>query len=502
MAQFVPVAACDIVIFGATGDLTRRKLLPALFHRDRDGQLSGDTRIIGVSRSARDDAAFVQLVRDSLERFLKPGELQEEVWARFSQRLSYFAVDVTTDGDWPALAAAVLAPAPRVRVYYLATSPNLFGPTALKLAQFDLVHPHSRIVLEKPLGSDLASARAVNDEVGRVFSEEQIFRIDHYLGKETVQNLLALRFGNSLFEPLWRRGTVNHVQITVAEDIGVGTRGQFYDDVGALKDMVQNHLLQLLCLVAMEAPSSLDHEQIRGEKIKVLQALRPITRAEVATETVRGQYAAGAIDGAAVPGYAQDLEDAGDHDGSGGPSQSETFVAIKAQIDNWRWANVPFYLRTGKRLATKTSQIVIQFNPVAHSIFPEAAGKVEANRLTIRLQPNEGVMLSLMTKQPGPGGFELRSLPLNLSFSDVFELRYPDAYERLLMEVIRGNPALFMRRDEVEAAWQWIDQIRAGWEADSTPLVPYLAGSWGPTEAAMLLDRDGRSWRNNAPGSG
>lgn len=487
MAKFVPAEPFDIVIFGGTGDLARRKLLPALYHRDLDGQLSPDSRIIGVSRRELSDDEFAGFVRESLEQHLKEGEFQAETWERFATRLHYRGLDVETPDGWTGLAEMLDGPEERVRVYYMATSPSLFGPVAEQLARSGLVHERSRIVLEKPVGQDLASATAINDAVGAVFDEEQIFRIDHFLGKETVQNLLAIRFGNSIFARLWECSAIDHVQITVAESLGVGTRGDFYDRTGALRDMVQNHLLQLLCLVAMEPVRSLNHHEIRDEKLKVLRALRPITAADVKRETVRGQYRAGAVDGQAVPAYVEELE-------QGTASNRETFVALKAQIDNWRWANTPFYLRTGKRLPMKSSEIVIQFAPVAHRIFPEASGELTPNQLVIRLQPNEGVMLSLMSKEPGPGGFEMHSLPLNLSFNEAFDLRYPDAYERLLMEVIRGNPALFMRRDEVEAAWSWIDGIVDGWEQARLPVQTYPAGTWGPPQSLVLLDRDGRSW--------
>ncbi|MEO0972724.1 MAG: glucose-6-phosphate dehydrogenase [Pseudomonadota bacterium] len=486
MAKFVPVEPFDLVIFGGTGDLAMRKLLPSLYHRDVDHQITPDSRIIAVSRREMSHDAFIDMVREALHKFLPAGDFDAGVWQRFSARLSYHAVDVMEEGGWDSFAAAVQAHGDRVRVFYLATAPQLFGPVASAVGAHGLVHSQTRIVLEKPVGHDLASARQVNDEVGRVFSEDQVYRIDHYLGKESVQNLLALRFSNSLFEPLWRRGTVDHVEITVAEEIGVGTRGEFYDRTGALVDMVQNHLLQLLCLVAMEPPAGLEPGQIRGEKLKVLRALRPIAELEVESRTVRGQYRRGAIRGEAVPGYREETSIA--------ESDTETFVGIKAQIDSWRWAQVPFYLRTGKRLPMKTSHIVIQFSPVAHSIFPPQTGRPVPNQLTIRLQPDEGVTLSLMTKEPGPGGFNLRSLPLNLSFSEHTHLRYPDAYERLLMEVMRGNQALFMHREEVEAAWGWIDSIRGGWESRGQHVVPYAAGTWGPTDSALLIGRDERRW--------
>jgi len=489
MAQFVPADPFDLVIFGGTGDLSQRKLLPALFHRDRDGQFSDDSRIFAVSRGEMAREQFTAFVHDALQQHLADNEFDEAAWQRFAQRLHYTRLDVTTAEGWAELGSALSSEPDHIRVFYLATLPSLYGSTASNLSQAGLVNERSRIVLEKPVGSDFTSARAINDEVGRVFEESQVYRIDHYLGKETVQNLAALRFANSLFEPLWRHAAVDHVQITVAEDLGAGNRAEFYERTGALRDMVQNHMLQLLCLVAMEPPISLDHEELRNEKIKVLKALRPITPDNVKQVTVRGQYASGAVGGEVVKSYQDELE-------QDEPSDTETFVAIKAEIDNWRWADTPFYLRTGKRLARKSSEIVLQFRPVGHSIFPADSGELEPNRLVIRLQPNEGVQLSIVTKEPGPGGFRLRSLPLNLSFSDTYQVRYPDAYERLLMEVLRGNPALFMHREEVERAWRWIDGIIDSWQRSRMKVQDYVSGTWGPTDAVRLLDRDGREWRN------
>ena len=486
MAQLLPVDVFDLIIFGGSGDLAMRKLLPALYHRDRDGQFTGDSRIVAVGRAALSRKAYLEQVERALRDNLADGEFDAGHWRTFSSRIKYVKADAMKHADWGPFIKILSGKEDRIRVVYLATAPSLFGPIATGLRENGLITANSRIVLEKPLGRDLESASDINDEVGACFAENQIYRIDHYLGKETVQNLLALRFANSLFEPLWRRGAVDHVQITVAEDLGVGGRIDFYDRVGALRDMVQNHLLQLVCLTAMEAPSSLHHDAVRDEKIKVLRALRPIGLESVRTSTVRGQYAAGAINGKTVAGYDEEL--------NGIESSTETFVALKVEIDNWRWSNVPFYLRTGKRLQSKHSEIVIQFQDVPHSIFPEQQFNIAPNRLTIRLQPDEGVKLSLMAKEPGPGGFELRAVSLDLSFEETFGLRYPDAYERLLMEVLRGNPALFMRRDEVDAAWQWIDSIIAGWAESRQSVESYVAGSWGPTASTVMLDRDGRSW--------
>ena len=486
MAKLIPVDVFDLVIFGGTGDLAMRKLLPALYHRDRDGQFSGNSRIIAASRGAISRDEFLKRVEDSLRANLVAGEFDDVHWHTFRNRIHYVQADAYDHDSWTALASMLDEFPDRTRVAYLATAPGLFGPFAEGLRRNNLITDRSRIVLEKPVGHDHASALEINNAVGDCFAESQVFRIDHYLGKETVQNLLALRFGNSLFEPLWRRGAVDHVQITVAEDLGVGGRVDYYDEIGALRDMVQNHLLQLVCMVAMEAPSSLDDDAVRDEKMKVLRALRPISGENVKTNSVRGQYTAGAIDGTPVDGYCDEL--------SGNASTTETFVALKLEIDNWRWSNVPFYVRTGKRLKAKHSEIVVQFQEVPHSIFPEQTYDVAPNRLLIRLQPDEGVRLSVMAKEPGPGGFDLRPVSLHLSFEETFGIRYPDAYERLLMEVLRGNPALFMRRDEVESAWRWIDTIIEGWSDRKQKVESYVAGSWGPTASSMLLDRDGRSW--------
>lgn len=487
MAKLIPVNAFDLIIFGGTGDLARRKLLPAMYHRDRDGQLPASSRIIAVGRRHIERADYVGLVEQALKDSLGAGEYDPEQWQTFASRIHYSTADALDHSTWEGLKELLSGAEDRIRVIYLATAPALFGPIAAGLRSNNLITDHIRIVLEKPVGRDSESARAINDEVGTCLAEDQIFRIDHYLGKETVQNLLALRFGNSLFEPLWRRGAIDHVQITVAEDLGVGNRIEFYDGTGALRDMVQNHMLQLVCLVAMEAPASLRHDSVRDEKLKILRALKPIGVNDVKANTVRGQYAAGAIDGSPVPGYVDEL--------SSEASVTETFVALKLEIANWRWSNVPFYLRTGKRLKEKHSEIVVQFQDVPHSIFQGLKYDIAPNRLVIRLQPDEGVKLGVMAKEPGPGGFDLRPVSLDLSFEETFGIRYPDAYERLLIEVIRGDPALFMRRDEVEAAWHWVDQIIAGWEESRHKVESYVAGSWGPTASSVLLDRDGRVWQ-------
>lgn len=483
-AQFVPVTAFDLIVFGAAGDLSLRKLIPSLFHRWRDNQIPPQSKIIGVSRTAMETQAFRDLALDSFRKFHPNESIDEAEWGEFAELLSYCALDaVNPDADWSALRAFLKESGDKQRVYYLALPPALYGAVSANIVAAGLKSEGARIVLEKPIGKNLASAREINEAVGAVFGEESIFRIDHYLGKETVQNLIVLRFMNSLFEPVWNANAIDHVQITVAESIGAGSRASYYDTSGALRDMVQNHMLQLLCLVAMEPPLDLEPDTLRDEKIKVLRALRPITKETVRKTTVRGQYEKGAVGGVLAESYAEEL---------GRASETETFVAVKAHIDNWRWKGVPFYLRTGKRMATRYSEIVVQFKDVAHALVND--GPLPPTRMVIRLQPDEGVKLLLVTKDPGPGGMRLRYVPLNLSYAEHFEARYPDAYERLLMAVVRGDLGLFMRRDEVEAAWRWVDDILDAWTTDATPIHFYPAGADGPSQAAMLLDRDGREW--------
>lgn len=484
--RIIPVENFDLVVFGATGDLAQRKLLPALFHRDQQGQIPPGARIIGASRRAMTNEAFHAFADAAIRAHVPADQLAGDVMDRFLARLSYVAVDASRDADWDDLAAALGDSADRIRVFYLAVGPDLFGPICERLGSHGLVTPLARVVIEKPLGKSGASAKAVNDAIGRVFAEPQIYRIDHYLGKETVQNLMALRFANALFEPIWNSAHIDHVQITVAETLGVEGRAGYYDTAGALRDMVQNHILQLLCLVAMEPPASIAANDLRDEKLKVLKALRPITGDAVGNVTVRGQYRAGAADGGAVKGYLEELGSTS--------SKTETFVAIKAEIENWRWAGVPFYLRTGKRLPSRVSEIVVSFKPVPHSIFGSAAGPIISNRLVLRLQPDEGVKLWIMIKDPGPGGMRLSHVPLDMTFAEAFDVRNPDAYERLLMDVVRGSQTLFMRRDEVEAAWTWIDPVLESWAASPDLPKAYTAGTWGPSAAVALIERDGRTW--------
>lgn len=492
VSRVISVESFDFVIFGGTGDLARRKLLPALYQRDRAGQIVGDTRIIGTARGKLTQEAYIQMAREAIESFVKPAERDEAGLEAFLKRLHYVSVDAGGENGWKDLATALKGPKDRIRVFYMATSPDIFGAICSQLGSHGLVTPASRVVVEKPVGKSLESANVVNDAVGKVFNEQQIYRIDHYLGKETVQNLMALRFANALFEPVWNAAHIDHVQITVAEAIGVEGRGGYYDTAGALRDMVQNHILQLLCLVAMEPPSAFEADAVRDEKLKILKSLKPIDEATVANLTVRGQYDAGASAEGAVPGYLEEIEKT--------ESNTETFVAIKAEIGNWRWAGVPFYLRSGKRLAQRVSEIVIAFRPIPHSIFDGSAGPIAANQLVIRLQPDEGVKLQIMIKDPGPGGMRLRNVPLDMSFAEAFSVRNPDAYERLVMDVVRGNPTLFMRRDEVEAAWQWVDPILDAWAQSGAPPKLYRSGTWGPTAAVALIERDGRTWHEDSAG--
>jgi glucose-6-phosphate 1-dehydrogenase len=488
MAQFIPVKTFDCVVFGATGDLTLRKLMPALYRRFRDSQIPSDSRVIAAARSELSADEYRRRVVEGLRRLVPPAELNDALIETFCDRISYVQLDGASGAGWDGLVEMLARYPDRIRVYYLATSPDLYGPICRNLRNFELVTPASRVVLEKPIGHDLASARAINDEVGEIFTEHQTFRIDHFLGKETVQNLMVLRFANSIFERLWNTDVIDHVQITVAETVGVEGRAGYYDKSGALRDMVQNHLLQLLCLLAMEPPVSLDADAVRDEKLKVLRALKPMEAHEIGASTVRGQYTQGIAEGRQVPSYVTDL---------GAPSRTETFVALKTEVRSWRWAGVPFYLRTGKRLPQKVSQIVVQFRAVPFSIFPREISDLQPNKLVVKLQPDEGMRLNLMTKDPGPGGLRLRPGWLNISFEEAFGVRYPDAYERLLLDAVRGNTTLFMRRDEVEAAWAWVEPILEAWAASADPPRLYPAGTWGPTAAIALIERDGRTWHED-----
>ncbi|MEZ0496589.1 glucose-6-phosphate dehydrogenase [Sphingomonas sp. IW22] len=480
-------AVGKLLLFGATGDLSQRMLLPSLYGLHADGLLPKGLTITGTARSEQDDDAFRDFTRTALDTFLAEDRKDADMIDSFLARLQYQPLDASTLEGFDDLARKIGDISGGLAIF-LSTAPWLFGPTIKGLQSAGLAGDNVRIGLEKPLGKDLETSREINDIVVAGFPEERTFRIDHYLGKETVQNILALRFGNSMFEPIWNARGIDHVQITISETVGLEGRAGYYDEVGALRDMVQNHMLQLLALIAMEPPARFDGTAIRDEKVKVLRSLRPIAVEDVPHHTVTGQYDAGAVKGEIVRGYDEEL---------GKDSRTETFVALKAHVDNWRWQGVPFYLRTGKRMPERRSEIVIQFKPVPHSIFAERGGMLRPNILAIRLQPEEYVRLLVMAKQPGLDreGVRLREVPLNLSLDTEFAgTRRRIAYERLLLDLIEGDPTLFVRRDEVEAQWQWIDAIRAGWDANDVKPKPYPSGSWGPSSSIALTERDGVTW--------
>ena len=477
-----------LLLFGATGDLSHRMLLPSLYGLHAEGLLPADLAIVATARSDLDDAAFRATAIEALAEHVPADFFDRVIADKFVERFTYVALDATQPAGFAKLAERI-DPAQGLAIF-LSTAPSLFKATIDGLVGAGLTGERVRLALEKPLGNDLASSREINDAVAAAFPEERTFRIDHYLGKETVQNLLALRFGNSLFEPLWTGAHIDHVQITVAETVGLEGRGDYYDGAGALRDMVQNHMLQLLALVAMEPPADFDATAVRDEKVKVLRSLRPIRADEVADRAVTGQYRDGAVDGAPVRAYTDEL---------GHASTTETFVALKAQVDNWRWAGVPFYLRTGKRMPDRKTEIFIQFKCVPHSMFAKRGAKTTPNKLIIAIQPEENIRLMVMAKTPGldRDGIRLREVPLDVGLDNAFaDKRRRIAYERLLLDLIAGDPTLFVRRDEVEAQWQWIDGVRAAWaEAGATPKI-YSAGSWGPSAAIALTERDGVHWHD------
>ncbi|MDZ4093424.1 MAG: glucose-6-phosphate dehydrogenase [Paracoccaceae bacterium] len=479
VSRVIPVDPFDLVIFGGTGDLAHRKILPGLYRRFWAGQIPADSRIIGAARSVMDDKAFRAQALLAIEEFVSDDKRDAAVIAQFLDRVHYVAIDAKGEGGWAALQGMMRPDV--VRAFYFSVAPSLFGDLAERLHKHGIADAQSRIVVEKPFGRDLATAKALNATLALHFAEAQIYRIDHYLGKETVQNLMAVRFANILFEPLWKSEYVDHVQITVAETVGVDGRGAYYDTSGAMRDMVQNHLMQLLCLIAMEPPYHFDPDAVRDEKLKVIRALDPVSPDDI----VRGQYLAGG----GQAGYVEHSEDPA--------SKTESYIALKVNVSNWRWKGTPFYLRTGKRLRARASEIAITFREPPHSIFDDATGWRE-NVLVIRLQPNEGMNLMVMIKEPGPGGMRLVQVPLDMSFATALGEEgndIPDAYERLIMDVIRGNQTLFMRGDEVEAAWSWTDPIIKGWEERGDKPQGYDPGSSGPEDALMLMHHDGRRWR-------
>lgn len=480
-------AICDFAIFGILGDLSRRKLLPSLYELDKAGHLHYDTRILGVARHDLSQEEFTAKMEEALNTFCE-GELLPEVKNRLLARLHYVLINIDKPEDYKNL-ARISNDKERTLVNYFSVAPFLFDDICQGLDHAGLTGKRVRVVLEKPIGRDLVSSQEINDVVSRVFNEEQIYRIDHYLGKETVMNLLALRFANSIFTTNWDHNTIDHVQITVAEEVGIEGRWGYFDKSGQLRDMVQNHLMQILTLVAMEPPVNMDGDSIRNEKLKVLKALRPITHDNASEKTVRGQYSAGFIKGEPVPGYNEEK-------GGNPKSTTESFVAIRVDIDNWRWAGVPFYLRTGKRMTTKRSEVVIYFKQLPHNIFKDSYRELPQNKLVIRLQPDEGVEIEMLNKVPGIGkGIKLQKTMLDLSFSDAFRNDHvANAYERLILETMIGNQSLFIRRDEVERSWAWIDSILEAWESSNEPPRSYPAGSGGPVASVALLARDGREW--------
>lgn len=475
-----------LVIFGATGDLAQRMLLPALLGLEVDGLLPEKLRILCCARSQLQTADFRQKSAAPLE---KVEHADRSAVERLLDRIEYFAVDLDDATSFKTLTDAIRQRKDGNVLYHLSTAPSWYASICDNLTAAGLIDEDCRVMVEKPIGHDLPSSLEINDGIGRAFAEKQIYRVDHYLGKEGVQNLLALRFGNSLFEPLWSAQHIDQVQITVAETVGVEGRAGYYDNYGAMRDMMQNHLLQLLCLTAMEVPSHFEPSAVRNEKIKVLRSLRPIRGSDLATHSVAGQYTAGAIEGQAVPGYLDEV---------GSQTRTETFVGLRAHIDNWRWSGVPFYLRTGKRMPRRVTEIYLQFKGVPHSIFPAAEAQMQPNALIIRLQPEERISLSLMSKTPGldRDGVKLSQVALDLDLHDAFEdKRRRSAYERLYLDALEGNGTLFVRRDEVETAWEWVDGIIGGWrEAGMTPK-GYPAGTWGPSTAVALTERHGHSWR-------
>jgi len=482
----LPVEPCTLALFCALGDLALRKLFPALYQLDRAGLLPDDTRVLALARESGDPAVHLVTIAEHLRRHVAERDLDEAVLQRLLARLDYLSMDFRQREDFAAL-ADLAGQAERI-VAFFATPASVYGAICAGLAEAGLAE-RTRVVLEKPIGHDLESSREVNDAVARFFPEDRTYRIDHYLGKDTVQNLIALRFANSLFETQWNQNHISHVEITVAETVGIEGRWGYFDQAGQLRDMVQNHLLQLLCLIAMDPPSDLSADSIRDEKVKVLKALAPIAPEQLGQQLVRGQYVGGSILGRHVPGYLEE-------ENSNTQSDTETFVALRAEICNWRWAGVPFYLRTGKRMPQKLSQIVIHFKAPPHYIFAPEQRQLIGNKLIIRLQPQEGISLLVMTKDQGlDKGMQLRSGPLQLNFSETYKSpRIPDAYERLLLEVMKGNQNLFVRKDEIEYAWKWCDQLIDGWQRVGAPPKPYAAGSWGPAASIALISRDGRSW--------
>lgn len=487
MGKKESVMPTTFVIFGASGDLTRRKLIPALYRAVKQARLPADTQVVGVSRSKLDDNAFREHLKDSAKEFAH-ADFEPDAWNEFSKGLHYHPADITNTEDFHGLRDFLdgIDEGQGTRIFYLSTMPSLYEIALENLGRADLATETKdaprRVVIEKPFGVDLASARTLNKAVHRVFDEHQVYRIDHYLGKETVQNLLVLRFANSIFEPVWNRNFIDHVQITVAEEVLVGSRGPYYDQAGILRDMFQNHLLQLMTITAMEAPSHYEANAVRNEKVKVLEATRPLTGADFATHTLRGQY----------QGYLSEK-------GVPADSQTATFAALKLMIDNWRWQGVPFFLRSGKGMSCRTTQIVVQFRRPPQMLFGSAPAGFAGNRLVIQIQPAEGIQLHFQTKVPD-AGMNLRMTELDFDFRRAFTAPPPEAYQRLLQDVASGDASLFARSDEVELAWRVIDPIHAAWKSPAAPkLLTYEPGFWGPTESSQWMQDQGDEWFDVCP---
>ena len=480
------MSGVDLIIFGATGDLSARKLFPALFQLDAAGLLPDDLRIIAVGRQEQTTEAFHHELLARMSS-AKRQSISDTAWQQFAQRLTYMSADFSATSAFSGLQAELSES--RTSLFYLATPPSLFATICEQLSADGCLAGSCRIVLEKPIGESLDTSREVNETLAQFFDDQDIYRIDHYLGKETVQNLLVLRFANRFINSQWDQSCIDHIQITVAEKVGIEGRWAYYDGVGQLRDMVQNHLMQLLCLVAMEPPNSLEAESIRDEKVKIVKALRPIDALSVKDHVVRGQYSQGVIDGESVPGYFD--EEGCEAQGS----DTETFVAIKAHVDNWRWSGVPFYLRTGKRMPDKVTEIIIQYKALPHHIFGEGES-AEPNRLIIRLQPNEGIEMTMVSKRQSlRDKLSLQTHTLNFDFREDGEIdRIPDAYERLFLDAINGDPSLFVGREEIEESWRWCDQLISACEQCGVKVNAYQAGSWGPSKSELLIDRDGRNW--------
>ena len=489
---------CGMVLFGASGDLAHRKIIPALYNLALDQALPENFFLVGYSRTELTDEAFRTGLKESVGKTSRRKPLDEAVWSKFAARLHYVAGAYDQTSAFEKLGEALRGFEQKYetqgnRLFYIATPPTVFQPILKGLAGAKLVNPGTekpfhRVVIEKPFGHDLRTALELNKVVHATCAEPQVYRIDHYLGKETVQNILALRFGNTIFEPLWNREHIDHVQITVAETLGIEGRGGYYDDAGALRDIVQNHMLQLVALTAMEPPGAFDADSVRSEKFKALRAVQPIAESDVGKVTVRGQYGAGPADkdGKPQPAYR-------DEKGVAAGSATPTFVALKLGIDNWRWAGVPFYLRTGKRLARRVSEIAIHFNRIPHSLFRSDNDGDQPNILSLRIQPDEGIQLRFAVKVPGETT-RLKDETLDFSYSKAFGGEPPEAYERLILDVIHGDATLFPRQDEVETSWRIVEPILNAWKR-SPQVHPYDSGSWGPTESDTLLGRDGRAWR-------